>query len=338
MGLKESRADQMKVPSNKLYFRRAYHAGSWYEDETHALNQTLERFLISANENIEPSQQEKIPRGIISPHAGFRYSGPTAAFGFQSLKEAFIKHNSPIIVIVLHPSHHVYLDRCAVSGATSIQTPLGDIPVNNSIREELLQTGEFAIMTKETDEKEHSGEMQYPFIQKVFLDAKESLGNDCNLSLQVLPIMVGAIETEQEQAFGKLLSAILARSDVFTVVSSDFCHWGRRFGFAPTHPPDQMNVTQSFKEIHEYIEWMDHLGMDHIASQQPGAFASYIRTYQNTICGRHNIAVYLHALQESKSNGLENVEISFVKYAQSSQVKHPEESSVSYASAVIREI
>jgi Predicted dioxygenase len=86
------------------------------------------------------------------------------------------------------------------------------------------------------------------------------------------------------------------------------------------------------------IEWMDHVGMDSIASQEPGAFAKYIKLYKNTICGRHPIAVYLSALKESKESGVEQVQIHFVKYAQSSQVKYDHESSVSYASAVIRKV
>lgn len=81
---------------------------------------------------------------------------------------------------------------------------------------------------------------------------------------------------------------------------------------------------------------MDRQGMDHIASQQPGAFAKYIKLYKNTICGRHPIAVYLSALVENKNAGQETVEIDFVKYSQSGQVKTGRDSSVSYASAIVR--
>ena len=69
------------------------------------------------------------------------------------------------------------------------------------------------------------------------------------------------------------------------------------------------------------IEWMDHLGMDHIASQEPGAFAKYIKQYKNTICGRHPIAVYMSALNENAKNESEKVRIDFVKYDQSSHAK-----------------
>ena len=86
------------------------------------------------------------------------------------------------------------------------------------------------------------------------------------------------------------------------------------------------------------IEWMDHLGMDEIASQEPGAFAKYIKLYKNTICGRHPIAVYLSALKENKESGVEEVEVKFVKYEHSSRVKDAGDSSVSYASGVVRKM
>ncbi len=76
--------------------------------------------------------------------------------------------------------------------------------------------------------------------------------------------------------------------------------------------------------------------MDEIANQEPGAFAKYIRLYKNTICGRHPISVYLWALKKNQECGSEIVQVAFVKYAQSSRVFQSHDSSVSYASAVVR--
>ncbi len=83
---------------------------------------------------------------------------------------------------------------------------------------------------------------------------------------------------------------------------------------------------------------MDRLGMDEIANQEPGAFAKYIRLYKNTICGRHPISVYLWALKKNQECGSENVNVAFVKYAQSSRVFESHDSSVSYASAVVHRV
>lgn len=185
-------------------------------------------------------------------------------------------------------------------------------------------------MTKRMDEEEHSGEMQYPFIAHIY----NQFTNDKKKQIQILPIMVGS--TSKSNQYGQILAPILSRPNIFTVISTDFCHWGSRFGYSPTN---SSNCSQSFTQIYEFIEWLDHLGMEQISLQDPGAFAMYIKNYKNTICGRYPITVYLHALQNAKTvKGGVNVSLEFVKYAQSSQVTTMDESSVSYASAVVREI
>ena len=209
-----------------------------------------------------------------------------------------------------------------------------------------MKTGSFSLMNQHVDEAEHSGEMHYPFISKCFIDARElSSSSQKPLPLlQVLPIMVGAISTSQEVDFGKMLAPFLARSHIFTVISSDFCHWGKRFQYTPM-PPGKTegmiplsNEASSHEQIHEYIERLDRIGMDYISMQQPGAFASYIREYKNTICGKAPISVYLNAIEINKHLGVESLDLGFVKYAQSSQVRSGHDSSVSYASAIARKL
>jgi|AntRauTorckE5430_2_1112549.scaffolds.fasta_scaffold13894_1 AmmeMemoRadiSam system protein B len=247
------------MDSTKQYIREAYHAGSWYQSEPTLLNATLTNFISSAQNDLPVSSSTTIdlPRGLIAPHAGFSYSGPTAAYAYLALSEALQKSWRGTVV-VLHPSHHAYLDGCAISGATSIFTPLGNIQVDEALRAELLNTREFTIMTKETDEKEHSGEMQYPFIQKALLDSnKDDDGEDTgSQKLRILPIMIGAVSTGQEQHFGKLFAPFLSRENVFTVVSSDFCHWGRRFGYTPTSPPGHIKTPSSVKDIYQYVSFI----------------------------------------------------------------------------------
>ena len=65
--------------------------------------------------------------------------------------------------------------------------------------------------------------------------------------------------------------------------SSDFCHWGSRFHF--------QSHDRSKGQVHEYISWLDHAGMEIIESQDPDAFAKYLDETNNTICGRYPILV-----------------------------------------------
>lgn len=223
----------------------------------------------------------------------------------------------------------MHLDGCELSGASSIETPLGNLRVDVNLREQLLSTNKFGVMERETDEGEHSGEMQYPYIAKIINDARLESGEQYD-HVRILPIMIGSISTSTEEVFGRLLSPYLSDAGIFTVISSDFCHWGRRFSYTPQ--PSKSDT--AINEIYEYIEYIDRKGMDLIEMQRPGAFADYLRDYSNTICGRHPISVWLHALRQSSS--FLTHEVRFVKYAQSENARSTRDHSVSYAGAVCR--
>ena len=314
----------------KKYSRRAHHAGSWYSDDEATLDQELAGYLRDAAAAAADSKSSKPNsnplRGIICPHAGYSYSGPTAAYSYHYLQQELSKPDSPVkSILVLHPSHHVYLDGCAVSGSSLIETPVGNLTVDQALRQEILGlNGEsFTVMEQDVDEAEHSGEMQYPYIAKILRDTAK------NKTIPVLPIMCGNLSTTKEVAYGKLLAPIMARSEVLCVVSTDFCHWGKRFRFQPT-----ARDNNEFMAIHEFIRQLDHQGMQHISMQEPGAFAKYLQETRNTICGRHAVQVWLNGVKTTSNEEKETLEIEFVKYAQSSPAKTLQDSSVSYASAV----
>merc|ERR1712129_207429 len=192
-------------------------------------------------------------------------------------------------------------------------TVFGNMTVDSNLQSQLMNTGNFTVMNRSIDEKEHSGEMHYPFMAKVISSVKP-----LNL-IKILPIMVGSLSNKTEEKYGKILQPFLNHPTVFTIVSSDFCHWGSRFCYTPHD--------STHNEIHDYIHWLDHLGMKHIEMKKPGAFVDYLKLYQNTICGRHPITVWLHTLEPG-------VSVKFVHYNQSSKVRKKNDSSVSYASAV----
>jgi len=138
-----------------------------------------------------------------------------------------------------------------------------------------------------------------------------------------VPVLVGALSEKAEATYGELFAPFLADPENFFVISSDFCHWGKRFRF--TH------YEQRCGEIFQSIEALDRQGMQLIERQDACGFCNYQREFGNTICGQHPIAVLLRALRlcEQKHS------IKFVQYAQSSRCRSADDSSVSYASAVI---
>ncbi|KAI9357976.1 cell motility mediator [Zopfochytrium polystomum] len=293
--------------------RKAQHAGSWYSDDATALAALLDKWL-----NAAAYDEDKPPvpvRAIIAPHAGYSYSAKTAAYAYKH-----IEPNAADIIFILGPSHHVYLNGCAVTSCSEYETPLGNLQVNVEITTELRKTGQFSVMSLETDEDEHSIEMHLPILHRVMRSR--------NKPYSIVPILVGSINTSLEASYGKILAPYLMSPSNLFIISSDFCHWGSRFRFTPQKPPTP---------IHEYIESLDHDGMALIESMDATGFAAYLAKTKNTICGRHPIGVLLQAIAASKAELAKpnsKFYVKFVKYDQSSRVTNERESSVSYASAI----
>lgn len=114
----------------------------------------------------------------------------------------------------------MYLDHCDLSACKYYATPLGNLAVDTETLRELHECGEnFGWMTQSTDEDEHSIEMHLPYIYKV-LDLAGKVD-----SVKVVPILVGAINTQKEKVYGKVLAKYLKDPENVFVISSDFCHW-----------------------------------------------------------------------------------------------------------------
>nr|XP_014435083.1 protein MEMO1 isoform X3 [Pelodiscus sinensis] len=91
---------------------------------------------------------------------------------------------------------------------------------------------------------------------------------------------------------------------------------------------------ESQGEIYRSIEHLDKMGMSIIEQLDPVSFSNYLKKYHNTICGRHPIGVLLNAITELQKNGM-NMSFSFLNYAQSSQCRNWQDSSVSYAAGAL---
>jgi AmmeMemoRadiSam system protein B len=200
--------------------------------------------------------------------------------------------------------------------------------------------------------------MQLPFIAHCIARS----GIDA-AAVTIVPILVGSLSTASHRDYGAALSRYVDDENCVFVVSSDFCHWGRRFSFT-WHEQTRDDGRGDGggdgdgcgcvgrggggggggggapeRQIHESIEWLDRRGMSLIESGDPRAFASYLSEYNNTICGRHPISVLMHALEHTAGGGDTGAaaafETRFTHYEQSTRVTDESDSSVSYASAVV---
>ncbi|KAK6927586.1 MEMO1 family, partial [Dillenia turbinata] len=292
--------------------RRATHAGSWYTDNPKKLEEELDGWIRASSLAKSPDVRAC---DWNNRHAGYSYSGRVAAFAFGNIDPSNITR-----VFILGPSHHYYTIRCALSKATVYRTPIGDLPIDlevvshTSVIEELKGTGKFEIMDLGVDEAEHSMEMHLPYLAKVFQ----------GYSVKIVPILVGAVSYENEVMYGKLLAKYVDDPTNFFSVSSDFCHWGSRFRYT--------YYEKKHGTIYKSIEALDRMGMDIIETVDPDAFKQYLLEFENTICGRHPISVFLHMLRNCSTK----IRINFLRYEQSSQCKSMRDSSVSYASAAAK--
>lgn len=180
-------------------------------------------------------------------------------------------------------------------------------------------------------------------------------------ALHVLPIMVGALTPATEAAFGAALAPLLVGDPAtLVVVSSDFCHYGRRFSYTPAALTQAPAARQGLPQLPLWraIADMDRRGMDAIAAVDHASWGAYIAATRNTVCGRHAIGVLLAAVQHAAGGGsgvgraaapasastssstsaaaAAATNITFIAYDQSSRcLDAAADSSVSYAAAVV---
>jgi len=297
--------------------RSASHAGSWYTDDGRKLSRQLQGWLG------EVKTDYKAPiRAIISPHAGYSYSGPAAAWAHKHIPATCQR------IFVLGPSHHHYTKGCELTQCTIYNTPVGDLIIDKQVNAELVAAGLSTKMKLSVDEAEHSIEMQLPYIAEVMKGR----------TFTVVPILVGSLSEAKEAEMGRILAPYLLDEKNFFVISSDFCHWGERFSYQEYESKDGA--------IWQSIQVLDRAGMTAIESQDPDAFYAYQKRTHNTICGRHPIGVLMQTMKAAStssttaSNGSTaatkpTFKLEFIHYAQSSKCLKEEDSSVSYASAVV---
>lgn len=175
-------------------------AGMFYPADPNQLRQDIETYLAHAT----PAQYT--PKAIISPHAGYIYSGPVAASAYASLKPA---HNKIKHVILLGPAHRVPFIGLAAPSVDYFATPLGKIPINQTLINKLQRLPQVRIMD-EAHELEHSLEVQLPFLQ-IIID-----------EFDLLPLVVGDADMD---AVAEVLNLVWGGEETLIVISSDLSHY-----------------------------------------------------------------------------------------------------------------
>lgn len=145
--------------------------------------------------------------GIISPHAGYVYSGKTAAHGYKSLKGKKYKR-----VIVISPSHREYFPGISIYSGDAYKTPFGEVNVDKEFSEKLVENEKFIFLGNGGHRSEHALEVQIPFLQFVLKD------------FLIVPIVMGDQRKIFVDQLSKKISSIID-DDTLIIASSDLSHF-----------------------------------------------------------------------------------------------------------------
>ena len=262
----------------------------WHAEDPNALTRQIEGFFKKA----EVQSADDII-ALISPHAGYAYSGQTAALGVKAAKPKYSR------IIVIGPSHRAaMLDVLSVPRVTHYQTPLGEIAVDTEFVEKLLQHPIFQDIPQ-AYKTEHSVFIQLPLLQYRFGDFK------------LVPIVAGQCSPETVRKAADILKSLVDK-DTLVIASSDFTHYGPNYGYVP------------FSEnIPEQIKKLDMGAYDYIAKSDSVGFSKYCDETGATICGQVPIAILLSMLPSDTKRTL-------LKYTTSGEITGDFTNSVSYFS------
>lgn len=187
--------------------RRAAVAGSWYPGDATAIVAEVEGYL--ARVDLAPPRERLV--GLISPHAGLRYSGPVAAYGYSLLRG-----RSGLTVVLVGPSHRYAFEGVALWSCGAFETPLGSVPIDEELAAALITADARWILDgPRPHQEEHSLEMQLPFLQHLVAD------------LQLVPCLMGGQSREEVDALAAALSKAIPAMGrpVLLVASSDLSHY-----------------------------------------------------------------------------------------------------------------
>lgn len=184
-----------------MTIRQAAVAGYFYEADNKRLQQHVEQLLTA-----DPSTAETMPEALIVPHAGYIYSGSTAASAYRCLRADSDRVRR---VLLLGPAHRVYLKGMAMPSVDSFSTPLGDIPLDRAALDSIKNLPGMQV-SDEAHREEHSLEVQLPFLQTVLDD------------FTLVPIVIGAASPEQVAA---VVDALAPDPHTLVVISSDLSHF-----------------------------------------------------------------------------------------------------------------
>ncbi len=177
-------------------------AGSFYPKEKEELSHEVKQTLLEAK-----SFKEESVRAIVVPHAGYVFSAPVAALSYKTLHKKYKN------VFLIGSSHHVNFNGASIYDVGSYKTPLGKIKMSQDVISTLMKSPLFSYQ-KNAHDKEHTLEVQLPFLQTIYGD-----------ELSIVPIIIGTQNAQSLLEISKVLKPYFDDDENLFVVSTDLSHY-----------------------------------------------------------------------------------------------------------------
>lgn len=286
-------------PSTQSVVKHAHLDDAWYPHTSEpVLRSTIVNLEKQARTQFDFSAIPANIRMLIVPHAGYRYSGTVAIAAYRLLSGTQYDR-----VFILAPSHHHTFAGIALPHFNQYQTILGSLSVDRHAQEVLSKTAVFSVKA-DAFEPEHAIEVQLPLLQYF------------TRTNTIVPLIIGQLNDQQRAQAAKTL-APLVTDKTLIIVSSDFAHYGQRFGYVPFTNQVDDRLRQVNGQAIQLIEQHNAAGLQ-----------KFVADTGITICGTQSI---LLALEICNQNGLKNAWTQLVAYDASNHDDGPTER-VSYAS------
>ncbi|MBU7043096.1 MAG: AmmeMemoRadiSam system protein B [Theionarchaea archaeon] len=277
--------------------RRSVVAGTFYPGTHDQLHETVQSYFNTLGGLPEPGTPRSI--GGLVPHAGYLYSGQVAAYTFHAFRKQL-----PETFIIMGPNHTGLGSGVAIMTFGSWETPLGTIEIDSEMAKQLYEACEIMDDDKTAHSREHSIEVQLPFLQ--YIGGKT-----------FVPISMGMQDSDSAQEVGEAIATVCKNRSVGILVSSDLTHFGAGYGFVPS--------------VDDPLKWMECVDTEiltAITSLSPERI--YKAAKETTACGYGCIASMIIAC---KSLGLTTGSI--LEYRTSYDVSKDSNHIVGYGSAII---
>ncbi|MCQ9207908.1 MAG: AmmeMemoRadiSam system protein B [Omnitrophica bacterium] len=237
--------------------RKAQAAGQFYPASASGLDKQIKQL-------IEENAEREDALGLLSPHAGYIYSGKVAACCFSRIKLTKT-------VVILGPNHTSLGAPFSIVSSGRWQTPLGNVEINSSLAKEILKASKYLQEDSQAHTYEHSIEVQLPFLQHFLAEVK------------IVPIVVSIADFKTFDQIGKAIAEGIKKlgEKILVIASSDMTHY----------------------EPQQKAKANDNLAIEAILQLDGRELLERIRRFNITMCGYGPVISMLSAVKALGAKG-----------------------------------